>query len=145
MHYNVITDVDQIVLVVIVITTARRRRRLRAPWFAGVGIVGEFFVDVGVAVFRDAAAIRVGKRSRVVVGVGVAVPLPGVGEVLQGVDGDEPAGGGVVFAGAEVDQAGGVFGAADEAALDPARPLAGCRVVCRTGSVCGVGRPGWWR
>ena len=55
-------------------------------------------------------------------GVRVAVHLLWVGEIHDGVDRDEAAGGGVVLAGAQVDQAGRVFGAADEAAL-----LAHCR------------------
>ena len=54
--------------------------------------------------------VRVAEGDRVAVAVGVAVPLLWVGEVHDGVDGDEPAQRWVVFAGAEVSEASVVFG-----------------------------------
>ncbi len=48
-------------------------------------------------------------------GIGVGVPLLGIGQVHDGVDGDEAAEVGVVLAGADVDEAVGVVVAADEA------------------------------
>lgn len=50
-------------------------------------------------------------------GVGVSVDLLAIGDGQDGVDGQEPSGGGVVGAGADVDQAGGVVDAADESLL----------------------------
>lgn len=61
-------------------------------------------------------AVGVGEVDGVVVGVGVAVELLGVVGVEEGVEGQEAAGFGVVGAGAELGEAGGVEGAADEAA-----------------------------
>src|SRR6266498_3540467 len=51
-----------------------------------------------------------------VVGVGVALPALWVGGVEDWVEADEAAGGGVVLAGAQMGEAGGVGGAVDEAA-----------------------------
>jgi hypothetical protein len=79
--------------------------------FSGLGAV---VAEVSAVVADGVEAGGVAEAGGVVVGVAVAIPLLGVGEVLDGVNADEPGGGGVVFAGAEVGEAGVVLGAADE-------------------------------
>jgi hypothetical protein len=64
-------------------------------------------VAVGAWARLESAGVACG--GGVVVGVAVAVHLDGVGDVEDGVDGDEPADGGVVFAGAEVGLMGLAF------------------------------------
>lgn len=59
-----------------------------------------------------------------VLAVGVGVSLERVGRVLDGVDGGEALELRVVVAGSDVDESGGVVGAADEAAF--AGPGGGC-------------------
>src|SRR6185369_7606712 len=65
---------------------------------------------------------RVGLVDGVVGGVAVAVELLGVAGIEYGIDGDESAGFGVVFAGAFVDEAGRVVGTVEEAVFaEPVR------------------------
>jgi hypothetical protein len=83
-----------------------------------------FSVEVLAHVSESAAAVvlaqaqqagGVGEGYGIAVGVGVAVGLLRVDGIEDRVGGGEPSDGGVVFAGAEVGQAGGVGGAVDEA------------------------------
>lgn len=62
-----------------------------------------------------------------------------VGEVHDGVDGDESAEAWVVVAGADAGQAGGVFGLVEEAAVAGPGGL-GAASVAEGGAVSG----GWW-
>jgi hypothetical protein len=82
------------------------------------GLVMANVDDALAAAVGRTQAVRVAERGRVVGGVGVGVALLGVGQVLDGVGGDESADGWVVVAGAELIQAGGgVFGPAEVAAV----------------------------
>src|SRR6185295_10546467 len=72
-------------------------------------------LPIVAAAIGRAQAARVAARDRVVAGVAVTAHTLRIGPVQDGVGGDEPAGGRLVFARAEVSQAGGVAGAADKA------------------------------
>lgn len=93
---------------------------------AGVGVAGVDGSVVGdSSVVDDAEAAAVDRAQAggvavadgVVVGVGVAVEGLWVGGVEVWVEGDEPAGGGVVLAGADVGQSGGGVGGVVEEAV----------------------------
>jgi hypothetical protein len=83
--------------------------------FAAVGLGAR---GVAAVPGRHQEARRIAAADRVVGGVGVAIDLLGVGEFQDRVDGDEAARRGVVFAGAEMGEAGGcVLDSVDEASL----------------------------
>ncbi len=89
------------------------------------GSVGAVVLAAGAFVVGFAGGVGVG--GGVVVAVGVGVVLGGVVGEEEGVDGQEAAQVGIVLAGAEVGEAGGVGGAAEEAAV--AGPVGGAAVV----------------
>lgn len=83
---------------------------------ADEGVVGAFVVvvaagDIGaVGIFQWFESAGVAVEKRVVGGVGVAVEILWVGQCQQLVDGNEPTGGGVIAAGADVGQSGVAVG-----------------------------------